>query len=97
MYLQKVTELSWSSSTRLLVHFGDMPCHGSKYHSTSDTYPFGNPDGLDPEEQVKTLCMNRIDYHFAKITHETDKMVEIFKGIYEQAAGAATFEVHVSQ
>ena len=49
---QKVTELSWESSTRLLVHFGDAPCHGSRYHggvafarNGPDTYPHGNPDG----------------------------------------------------
>lgn len=65
--LQKVTELSWVSSTRLIVHFGDMPCHGGQYYS-DDTYPGGNPDGLVPEEWLKTMCMNRIDYHFARIT-----------------------------
>lgn len=27
---QKVLELSWASSTRLLIHIGDAPCHGSR-------------------------------------------------------------------
>ena len=93
--LQKVTELSWSSSTRLLVHFGDMPCHGAQYNGgVPDTYPGGNPDGLVPVDLLKILCMNRIDYHFAKITSETNAMVEVFKGVYAQAHGAAAFEVH---
>lgn len=51
MKLQKVTELSWRSSTRLLIHFADSPCHGSRYHDgvhingSHDTYASGNPDG----------------------------------------------------
>lgn len=72
-----------------------MPCHGCKYHSISDSHPSGNPDGLVPEDLLKTLCANRIDYHFAKINSNTDTMIEIFKGVYAQAPGAATFEVHV--
>ena len=47
---QKVLDLSWSSSTRLLIHFGDSPCHGNRYHdghpvNGPDSYPSGNPDG----------------------------------------------------
>lgn len=30
--LQKVLDLSWHSSTRVLVHLADFPCHGRQYH-----------------------------------------------------------------
>lgn len=49
--LQKVLDLSWASTTRLLIHFGDAPCHGNRYHDggcingSFDSYPGGNPDG----------------------------------------------------
>lgn len=47
---QKVTELSWQSTTRLLIHFGDAPCHGNNYHggyarNGPDSYPGGDPTG----------------------------------------------------
>ena len=48
-WLQAVTELSWRSSTRLVIHFGDYPCHGKKYHGEDweqyDRYPVGDPEG----------------------------------------------------
>lgn len=48
--LQKATELSWQSSTRLVIHFGDSPCHGNQYHNGfpvngPDTFPAGDPRG----------------------------------------------------
>ncbi|KAL4425302.1 hypothetical protein ABPG75_009318 [Micractinium tetrahymenae] len=98
--LKKVTELSWRSSTRLLIHFGDAPCHGSRYHDgvhingSRDSYPAGNPDGLIPEELLKQLATCRIDYHFARINCNTDIMTSIFKQVYDESPGAAIFEMH---
>lgn len=45
---QKAVDLNWQSSTRLLIHFGDAPCHGIRYHGGkqySDNYPKGDPLG----------------------------------------------------
>lgn len=98
--LKKVTELNWQSSTRLLVHFGDAPCHGVRYHgvvgaSGFDRYPDGDPKGLVPEQLLEKLICNRVDYHFARINASTDMMTGIFKKVYEGApAGAAVFEMH---
>ncbi|EFN51874.1 hypothetical protein CHLNCDRAFT_139790 [Chlorella variabilis] len=97
--LKKVTELSWASSTRLLIHFGDAPCHSDRYHNGRpvngpDRYPQGNPDGLVPEDLLKVLVTNRIDYHFACIRSDTDIMQGIFKDVYAASPGAAAFEAH---
>ncbi|GAB4815216.1 hypothetical protein N2152v2_002262 [Parachlorella kessleri] len=98
--LKKVTELSWESSTRLLIHFGDAPCHGNKYHggyarNGADRYPLGDPNGLVPEQLLEKLICTRVDYHFARICHHTDMMTGIFSKVYEGApAGAAVFEIH---
>ena len=46
MLLQKVISLDWQSSTKLVIHFGDAPAHGSKYYtSCSDNHPSGDPTG----------------------------------------------------
>lgn len=47
---QNVLRLNWRSSTRLVIHFGDYPCHGTKYHDFTggvawDAYPNGDPKG----------------------------------------------------
>lgn len=52
--MQEVLGLSWRSSTKLLIHFGDAPPHGRQYHESSigvmrmfgyDLYPDGDPNG----------------------------------------------------
>ncbi|KAL4439708.1 hypothetical protein ABPG75_002709 [Micractinium tetrahymenae] len=100
--LKKVLQLNWRSSTRLVIHFGDAPCHGDEYHdghpvNGPDAYPDGNPDGLVPEELLQDFCRNRIDYHFARLGSHTDIMTRIFSaasGVFKGANGAATFEMH---
>lgn len=45
--LQAALKLSWRSSTKLLIHFGDAPAHGTKYHNgqSGDSHPGGDPTG----------------------------------------------------
>ncbi|KAL4444263.1 hypothetical protein ABPG75_012000 [Micractinium tetrahymenae] len=87
--LEAVLGLSWSSSTRLLIHMGDCPAHGKCYHAgLNDDHPGGDPRGLVPEELLKQMVVNRIDYHFGRITSHTD--------VYNDSPGATAFEIHVS-
>ena len=39
--LQKCTDLSWASRTRIIVHIADAPAHGEEYHDGS----FGDNHG----------------------------------------------------
>ncbi len=50
---QEVTKLSWCSSTKLLIHIADYPCHGTNYHKNSipDALPGGDPSGLQEQPQ----------------------------------------------
>jgi len=81
--LDKAKQLGWISSTRLIIHFGDAPCHGTKYHNLDDSYPGGDPNGLDIEDIVRELgSTQRVDYYFGKINSTTDQMTNIFKDIY---------------
>lgn len=45
--LQEAMKLSWRSSTKLVIHFGDAPAHGSKYHAPylRDDHLAGDPSG----------------------------------------------------
>ena len=41
-----------------------------------------------PEELLKQLVVNRIDYHFGRIGRHTDIMTRIFKEASQPAEGA---------
>jgi hypothetical protein len=45
---QAALKLSWRSSTKLLIHFGDAPAHGTMYHNgrSGDSHPSGDPTGM---------------------------------------------------
>lgn len=47
VHLQAALKLSWRSSTKLLIHFGDAPAHGRQYHApcVHDNYLAGDPSG----------------------------------------------------
>ena len=40
----------------------DAPCHGKQYHSTSDDYPNGSPDGLELEHLLRDFCLKEIEF-----------------------------------
>ena len=86
------------SGTRLVIHFGDMPCHGNKYHDhdmyIGDSLPNGDPNGWTCEEFLRTLTSQQVDYHFARIRYHTDKMVAIWKRDVFAHTRASTFEEH---
>ena len=49
-----------------------------------------------PEDLLKELVANRVDYHFARLGRHTDIMTDIFKGVYDASpAGSASFSMHV--
>ncbi len=53
--------------------------------------------GLVPEDLLRTLISQGVDLYFARICEHTDRMVGMFKKVYEAApAGGARFEEHVS-
>ncbi|KAN0018915.1 hypothetical protein ACTFIU_008849 [Dictyostelium citrinum] len=82
--LLQVNNLLWKPDyTKLVVHIGDAPCHGKKYHRFTDSYPDGDPSGLIPEKLLGTLSSKSIDYYFIKITSDTDTMIDVFRKSYD--------------
>ena len=54
---RQALDLDWKAGTRVLIHITDAPCHGKKYHDCGDSYPSGDPDGLQPENLVRVRLL----------------------------------------
>ena len=71
--------LNWASTTRILYHVGDYPCHGTEFHNNlRDEYPRGDPYGLQPKVLLQQLISQGVQYYFGKLTDHTDKMINRF-------------------
>jgi hypothetical protein len=59
------------------------------YHDedVSDTYPEGDPFGLDPATILRQFAKEGFQYTFVRITHHTDKMTDIFENAYRRGPG----------
>ena len=77
--LEEVTKLTWTHMSRILFHIGDAPCHGSRFHSSSsDSYPAGDPRGLNITDLLRSLVEQHVEYYFAEINGSTAKMIAEF-------------------
>lgn len=70
-----------------MIIITDAPCHGNTYHTYSDTYPGGDPNGIDIEEYIYIIGKKGIDLSVIDIQKNTEKMYDIFSKIYEDARG----------
>jgi hypothetical protein len=88
--LQHVHTLNWSAvDVSLVYHLADAPAHGLMFHNgdVSDTYPEGDPLGLDPVASLRQLARNGVHYTFVRITRHTDRMLKRFENAYEAGPG----------
>ncbi|KAF0424728.1 kinase-like protein [Gigaspora margarita] len=79
-----ISQMSWSRATRVILHIGDAPPHGRQFTSMYDNYPEGDPNGLTAENVMKKMQSSKILYFFGKITNNTEKMLNVFRGIIGQ-------------
>jgi len=81
--LYQATMLRWKSSTRVLCHICDAPCHGTAYQEPGviDFYPDGDPYGLTPEIILPRLRNMEIIYFFLNLSPVTNRMVGKFNDI----------------
>jgi len=76
--LREAMALDWEGQSRHLFLIADAPCHGSKYHDQSDTYPGGDPTGNVLEDQfVHLINVQNINCMFLKLGNATDKMMQV--------------------
>jgi len=92
--LQHVHTLDWSrTDVAMIYHIADAPAHGRRFHNEdiSDSYPEGDPLGLDPLAAVRQFARNGAHYTFVRITTATDIMTDLFARAY--ASGTGRFAV----
>ncbi|KAF0340284.1 kinase-like protein [Gigaspora margarita] len=80
-----ITRMTWSNSTRVIIHIGDAPPHGRRYHTDNnfeyDDYPEGDPNGLTAESVLEKMQSKNILYHFGRINDTTSLMLKVFREI----------------
>jgi hypothetical protein len=69
----KVAEtLEWQAATRILYHIADEPAHGREFNDTNagyfnqDTYPDGDPHGLQAIDILTSLRDQNVQYFFGE-------------------------------
>jgi len=81
--LRKALDLKWTAQNRLILLVADAPCHGSIFHDEEDSYPNGDPKGLEPEVLLSEMLEKDIHLFFSEICKSTKKMVSIWKKHYD--------------
>uniref|UniRef100_A0A0G4FP71 VWFA domain-containing protein n=1 Tax=Chromera velia CCMP2878 TaxID=1169474 RepID=A0A0G4FP71_9ALVE len=78
--IHECSNLGWSNETAVVIHIGDAPCHGTRFHTLSnlgDQYPDSCPNGRNIIREVQNLLVREgMSYYFLRINAKTDKMIE---------------------
>ncbi|KAF2075601.1 hypothetical protein CYY_003106 [Polysphondylium violaceum] len=72
--------MNWRpESTRVVIHIADAPCHGSEYHSMTDSHSAGDPNGIKLVDLMNSINALNLNYYFGHIKiSDTGKMIDIF-------------------
>ena len=92
---EAVLKLNWEADTRVLIHFADAPCHGSKYHVCRDNHPDGVPGQPKPEELLKAMVNKNIIYRFCEFNSSTSQMCRLFKTVYDAECRKQNWEAEM--
>ena len=77
--LEQVNQLEWANMSRVLFHVADAPCHGRRFHcEANDSFPDGDPRGLNIRKLLTHLTALNVEYYFAEINESTAKMIDEF-------------------
>lgn len=60
--------------------------------ASGDNHLHQDPEGSLARKAIATLAQKRIDYYFARISGDTDQMVELFRRWYEEERPNKHFE-----
>ncbi|CAF0919329.1 unnamed protein product [Adineta steineri] len=80
--LQKIKDLTWDKPVRILIHIGDAPSHGERYHDMgkrNDSYFTHDTNGSIGYSMIQELIELQIKYYFGRLTSHTDKMIGQFR------------------
>jgi len=82
--LSEALKLNWSAEKRLIILIADAPCHGKMFHQLGDSYPDGDPGGLEPEVLISEIFGKGIELFFSQITLYTDIMLKEWRKMVER-------------
>lgn len=76
--------LNWTANNKLIIHIGDSPNHGLKYHEENyeDIYPLKKDYHSPLELHVKRIAQDAIDLTLIKLTDDTDITYDIIEQTY---------------
>ena len=95
--LAKVINLSWKQPVRILIHIGDAPSHGQRYHDLlvkHDHYLTYDADGSIGYSYIQEFVQLELKYYFGRLTRHTDKMIEQFCNYTEKQMTIEQIEVN---
>jgi len=96
--LREAMALDWEGDSRHLFLIADAPCHGSMYHSYSDSYPEGDPKGDLPEQQfVHLLDVQKINCMFLKLGIHTDTMMQVINQHCKDKTGKEVQSIAINE
>ena len=79
--LLEVSQLDWSSESRVLFHICDAPCHGRRFHTRDCEDHFAetsHPLGLTLDSIMTRINALGLAYYFAEVNSTTRLMVDEF-------------------
>ena len=75
--LRKCLDQAWlPDSQKQVFHIFDAPCHGKKYCDGYDSYPNGDPHGLEIEPLMKEFESKSIAFTCIKLNEQCNKMIK---------------------
>ena len=77
-------KLDWCSNNKLIIHVGDSPNHGIKYHEKNypDIFPLKDDHHFPLELHVKRMARDGFYLYLFKLNNHTDKTFEIIQNTY---------------
>lgn len=84
--MRKCLDEAWSEvSSKQVFLICDAPCHGKKYHnSTDDDYPEGCPEGLILEDLMKEFKDKDIGFNCIKVNNKCELMIKAMQNVYNE-------------
>ena len=91
-----MSNLAWSSASKVIFHVGDAPQHGERFHDMGPqcySYYSGDPSGLHPEDLFKCMKQIGLRYFFGKVNNSTDKMFNVLQSLGGERDGQTSRHV----
>jgi hypothetical protein len=86
----QLPEVGWRErAAKFIIVIGDVPCHGRNWHDGEDSYPDGDPTGIDPRDQMEEMKKRQIRLMITvmeggHMARQLETMCERFAVVYNE-------------